>query len=127
MAGPAAPAAPAGAPWTSLTDILFDFDKSDVRSSEKSKVDKVVQYMKDNPNSEIGLDGFADQRGSEGYNKTLSQHRVEAVKQALVAAGAPAARIRTASFGETRPRCNESTENCWQQNRRVEVLAGPGR
>jgi len=119
---------PAGAPqaWTSFSDILFDFDKSNLRPSETPKVDKLVQYMKGNPNIEIGLDGYTDPRGSGAYNQKLSQRRVDAVKSALVRAGVPAGRIRTGAFGETRPKCTESTETCWQQDRRVEVLVRPG-
>jgi peptidoglycan-associated lipoprotein len=118
---------PAGAPqaWTSFNDVLFDFDKSNVRSSETPKVDKLVQYMKENPNIEIGLDGYTDPRGSSPYNQKLSQRRVDAVKAALVGAGVPASRIRTGAFGETRPKCTESSETCWQQDRRVEVLVRP--
>jgi peptidoglycan-associated lipoprotein len=119
---------PAGAPaaWTSFNDILFDFDKSNVRSSEMPKVDKLVQYMKDNPGHEIGLDGYADPRGTPPYNQKLSQRRVEAVKAALVGAGVSAGRIRTGAFGETRPKCTQATETCWQEDRRVEVLVRPG-
>ena len=118
---------PAGAPqaWTSFSDILFDFDKSNVRSSETPKVDKLVQYMKDNPSHEIGLDGYTDPRGTPPYNMKLSQRRVEAVKAALVGAGVSAGRIRTGAFGETRPKCTQPTEVCWQEDRRVEVLVRP--
>lgn len=118
---------PAGAPqaWTSFSDILFDFDKSNVRPSETPKVDKLVQYMKDNPSHEIGLDGYADPRGTPPYNMRLSQRRVEAVKAALVGAGVSGNRIRTGAFGETRPKCTQSTETCWQEDRRVEVLVRP--
>ncbi len=105
---------------------MFDFDRSNVRPSETQKVDKLVQYMKENPNIEIGLDGYTDPRGSSPYNRKLSQRRVDAVKAALVSAGVPPDRIRTGAFGETRPKCTESTESCWQQDRRVEVLVRPG-
>jgi peptidoglycan-associated lipoprotein len=118
---------PAGAPepWTTFSDILFDFDKSNVRSTEKPKVDKLVQYMKENPNIEIGLDGYTDPRGTPPYNMKLSERRAEAVKAALVAAGVPWNRIRMGAFGETRPKCTQATEACWQEDRRVEVLVRP--
>ena len=118
---------PARAPQasTAFNDILFHFRKNKVRASEEPKVDKLVQYMKDNPSHEIGLDGYTDPRGTPPYNQKLSQRRVEAVKAALVAAGVSASRIRTGAFGETRPKCTESSETCWQQDRRVEVLVRP--
>ena len=51
---------------------------------------------------------------------------VQAVKAALVGAGVSAGRIRTGAFGETRPKCTQATETCWQEDRRVEVLVRPG-
>jgi len=108
------------------TDFLFDFDQSVIRTSETSKVDKLGQYMKDNPNVEIGIDGYADPRGTTQYNQPLSQRRVDAIKAALVSAGVPSARIQTGAFGETRLKCSEATEACWQRDRRVEVLVRPG-
>jgi peptidoglycan-associated lipoprotein len=137
LAGKEGPGGPAGAqgvsgsagpqrPWVAFTDFLFDFDQSVVRSSETSKVDKLGQYMKDNPSIEIGIDGHADPRGTVRYNQPLSQRRVDAVKAALVSAGVPSAKIQTGAFGDTRLKCAEATEACWQRDRRVEVLVRPG-
>jgi peptidoglycan-associated lipoprotein len=122
VSGPAGPQRP----WVAFTDFLFDFDQSAVRSSETGKVDKLSQYMKDNPNIEVGIDGHADPRGSTKYNQPLSQRRVDAIKAALVSAGIPSDKIQTGAFGETRPKCAEATEACWQRDRRVEVLVRPG-
>jgi peptidoglycan-associated lipoprotein len=137
VAGQQGPGGPAGAqgvsgpegaprPWVTFADFLFDFDQSVIRTSETSKVDKLGQYMKDNPNVEIGIDGYADPRGTTQYNQPLSQRRVDAIKAALVSAGVPSARIQTGAFGETRLKCSEATEACWQRDRRVEVLVRPG-
>ena len=136
-AGKEGPGGPAGAqgvsgpqgpqrPWIAFADILFDFDQSAIRSTETDKVAKLGQYMKDNPNIEIGIDGYADPRGSDRYNQALSQRRVDAIKAALLGAGIPSDKIQTGAFGETRLKCPDATEACWQRDRRVEVLVRPG-
>ncbi len=72
----------------------------------------------------MGIDGHTDPRGTDAYNQGLSERRVNNISDALVAAGVTNARILTGAFGESRPKCNESTEPCWQRDRRVEVLIG---
>ena len=56
--------------------------------------------------------------------KALSERRVNAISDALVNAGVSGDKIHTGAFGESQPKCNESTEACWQRDRRVEVLIG---
>ena len=111
--------------WKPLNDILFDFDKSDIRSSEQSKIDDVLKVAKENPTVEIGLNGYADPRGTSKYNQKLSERRVASVKNVLVAGGIPVDRIKTVAAGEHGRNCMESTEGCYQKNRRVEVLTRP--
>jgi peptidoglycan-associated lipoprotein len=137
-AGPAGPAGPMGAQgpagptgaqaqavatkWSSFKDFLFDFDKSDIRPHETNKVSEIAAYLKQNPSVQVGLDGFADPRGTDNYNQGLSERRVNCIRDALVKAGVPVAKITTGAFGESRPLCKDSTEACWQRDRRVEVL-----
>jgi len=118
---------PAGteAKWTSFRDILFDYDKSNIRASETGKITEIIDFMKANPNMQTGLDGFADPRGTNTYNMKLSERRVKAVKDAVVAGGISADRIRTIAQGEANRNCMEMTEDCFQRNRRVEVLIRP--
>jgi outer membrane protein OmpA-like peptidoglycan-associated protein len=130
-AGAQGPAGPAGAQsaaaakqWSSFRDFLFDFDKSAIRSNETSHVSDVAAYLKQNPSARVGIDGHADPRGTDPYNQSLSERRVNAIRDALVTAGVSAGKIHTGAFGETQPKCNESTEGCWQRDRRVEVLVG---
>jgi len=123
--GPAGPAGAQGAAakqWSSFKNILFDFDKSDVRSSETGKVSEIATYLQENPSIQVGIDGYADPRGTNSYNQSLSGRRVEAIRDALVKAGVSGDKIKTGAFGEQRLQCNESTEACWQSDRRVEVL-----
>jgi len=140
LAGPMGPAGPAGAQgpagpagaqtaaaakqWSSFRDFLFDFDKSAIRSNETSHVSDIAAYLKQNPSARVGIDGHADPRGTDPYNQGLSERRVNAIRNALVNAGVSTGKIHTGAFGETQPKCNESTEGCWQRDRRVEVLIG---
>lgn len=129
--GPAGPAgaqamARDGAPrqWSSFRDFLFDFDKSAIRSNERSHVSDIAAYMRKNPTVQVGIDGHTDPRGTDPYNQELSERRVNEIRDALVTAGVSADRIKTGAFGKSQPICNEATEACWQRDRRVEVLMG---
>jgi len=110
------------AKWTSFRNILFDFDKSNIRPSEQPKITDIANFLKQNPQAEIALEGYADPRGTNTYNLRLSERRVKAVKDAVVAAGGDQNRIRIGAKGEKDPVCNEKTEECYQADRRVEVF-----
>ncbi len=68
--------------------------------------------------SRVVIGGYCDDRGSNEYNLALGQNRANAAKNALVTAGVAAGRIRVISYGKEKPFCSESTEECWQLNRR---------
>lgn len=123
-AGSMGPQAAAAKQWSSFRDFLFDFDESAIRSSETSHVSDIAAYMKQNPTARVGIDGHTDPRGTTPYNQNLSERRVNGIREALVNAGVLAGRIHTGAFGKSQPKCNESTEACWQSDRRVEVLIG---
>ncbi len=110
--------------WASLRDILFDFDKADVRPSEMSKIAEIAAYVNQNPGIRVGIDGSTDLlRGANQYNVALSQRRIANVRDALVRAGVSASRIETGGFAVERVKCSEATERCAQRDGRVEVLA----
>ena len=123
-AGAAGAQAAAGKNWASFRNFLFDFDKSAIRSNETNHVSDIVAYMKQNPSARVGIDGHTDPRGTDDYNQSLSERRVNNIRDALVAGGVSSDKIRAGAFGESQPVCNESTEPCWQRDRRVEVLIG---
>jgi len=122
--GSMGPQTQAGTPkqWSSFKDFLFDTDKSDIRPDETSKVTDIAAYMKQNPSVQVGIDGYADRRGTDQHNQALSQRRVNAIRDALVKAGVASDKIKTGAFGEQRLQCNESTAACLQSDRRVTVL-----
>ena len=104
-----------------FTDILFDTDKSDIRSNEMSKITDIAAHVKQNAPMQVSIGGFADRRGTDQHNQGLSERRVNAIRDALVTAGVASDKIQTSAFGEQKPLCNESTDACWQRDRRVDV------
>jgi len=102
-------------------DILFDTDKSDIRSNETSKITDIAAHVKQNSPMQVGIGGYADPRGTDQHNQGLSERRVKAIRDALVKAGVASDKIQTSAFGEQKSLCNESTDACWQRDRRVDV------
>jgi outer membrane protein OmpA-like peptidoglycan-associated protein len=102
-------------------DILFDTDKSDIRANEMSKITDIAAHAKQNAPMQVNIGGYADVRGTDQHNQGLSERRVNAIRDALVKAGVPGDKIQTSAFGEQKPLCNESTDACWQRDRRVDV------
>jgi peptidoglycan-associated lipoprotein len=101
-----------------VQDIFFDYDSYELRSDAQASATAAAAYLNANPNIKVLIGGYCDDRGSAEFNITLGENRANAAKQALVAAGVPASRIRVVSYGKERQFCTEETESCWQQNRR---------
>jgi peptidoglycan-associated lipoprotein len=102
-----------------MQDIFFDYDAYDVRADAQGVLSKDASYLASHPNVKVVIGGYCDERGSNEYNLALGQNRADAAKNALVTAGVAAGRIRVVSYGKEKPFCSESTEACWQQNRRA--------
>ena len=81
-----------------------------------------ASFLKQHPNMMFIIEGHCDERGSTEYNLALGDNRANAAKQALVQQGVAGGRIRTISYGKEKPFCTESTEACWQQNRRAHFV-----
>jgi peptidoglycan-associated lipoprotein len=101
-----------------MKDIYFDYDKSDLRASDQASVQADIAFLQSHPNINFTVEGHCDERGSTEYNLALGDNRASSVKNALVAGGISADRIKTVSLGKEKPFCTESNEACWQQNRR---------
>jgi peptidoglycan-associated lipoprotein len=105
-----------------LRSVHFDVDRAVIRAADARILDADAQWLKRNPNQDILIEAFADERGSRDHNMALATRRARAVKNALVARGVRADRIVIAGYGEARPACVDRTEACWMQNRRVDIL-----
>ncbi len=105
--------------------IYFDYDKSKLRPVHKKELEKVSIMLKRMPNLQLYIAGHTDQRGTDTYNKKLSERRSKAVKDYLINRGLEASRLHDESFGKSQPvtdcgdkPCNEEIH---QRNRRVEL------
>jgi peptidoglycan-associated lipoprotein len=101
-----------------VKDVYFDYDKSDIRADQQAAVQTDAQFLSQHSGISFTIEGHCDERGSTEYNLALGDQRASTVKNALVAAGVSASRIKTISYGKEKPFCMESNEACWQQNRR---------
>ncbi len=102
----------------SVQDIYFDYDKAEVRDDQQAALKLDIQFLQQHPAIRFIVEGYCDERGSTEYNLALGASRATAVKEALARAGITANRIQTTSYGKEKPFCAESTEECWQLNRR---------
>jgi peptidoglycan-associated lipoprotein len=102
--------------------VYFDFDRADIKAEAEAILTCHGKYLADVSDSAMTLEGHADERGTQEYNLGLGERRGNAVSQALQAKGGSAAQITVVSFGEERPTCNDSNEDCWGKNRRVEIV-----
>lgn len=127
------PPAPPPPPAVSMTDlfrrevqdILFDYDKADIRPDQVSRLQGNASFLRDHPEVRFGIEGHADERGSQEYNLGLGDKRANAVKEFLVSQGLQAGRVSTVSYGEERPQCREQNEDCYQKNRRAAFTLNP--
>jgi peptidoglycan-associated lipoprotein len=113
------PAVPAAAP---LKDVFFDFDKATIREDQKAALNTNVGWLKANGQRKLTIEGHCDERGTAEYNLGLGERRAKAVKDYLVAAGIPADRIATVSYGKERPFVMGHDESAWKWNRRAQFV-----
>jgi peptidoglycan-associated lipoprotein len=113
------------APTDALKPIHFDFDRSEIRTSEIAALEANGDWLKEHREIVIIIEGHCDERGTEAYNLALGERRARAVRDYLMTKGVAADRMTTVSYGEDRPVCREQTEECWQKNRRAAFVAKP--
>ena len=101
-----------------VQDAYFDFNKADIRADARDALTHTANFLRSYPQVRVTIEGHCDERGSTEYNIVLGDRRAAATKQYLVSLGISADRISTVSFGKEKPVCNDSTEECWQKNRR---------
>ncbi len=113
---------PGYADSSSLVDINFDFDRSEIRDDQKEALTRNAEWIQNNGDTRIQIEGHCDERGTEEYNLALGERRANTVRDYLISYGIDPARLYTISYGEELPINPEHTEDAWAQNRRSHFL-----
>lgn len=102
--------------------VFFAYDSSQVAETERSKIEDVSRYLKQNGSVAVIIEGHCDERGSREYNLALGERRALAVRAYMAGLGIEADRIQTKSYGEENPAVPGHDENSWARNRRAEFV-----
>ena len=105
-----------------LTDVLFDTDRSVLKPGAEETIDEIAEFLRKDDGQTITVKGHTDSRGADAYNKQLSAARANAVRDALIGRGVDAGRISAEGMGEAYPVATNDTAAGRQQNRRVEIV-----
>jgi outer membrane protein OmpA-like peptidoglycan-associated protein len=112
-------------------DVLFDFDKADIRRDARNALKQVGDVIKEKGKGTVRIEGHTDSKGSDAYNRKLSERRANSVRDSLVKnEGLKNVRFATAGLGakkpavsNTKPDGSDDPEGR-QKNRRVEIVIG---
>ena len=107
--------------WSFEAVMLFDFDRSEIKSEAHPMLNETSDILKMNPEINVKIDGHTDNIGTSMYNMKLSERRANAVMEYFVSKGVDAKRLTIKGFGLTRPAASNDTKKGRAKNRRVEL------
>jgi peptidoglycan-associated lipoprotein len=103
-------------------DVHFDFDRYNLKPDAVKILDEAIVTLRDNPDLRVTIEGHCDSTGTPEYNLALGERRANAVRDYLVNRGVAATRMETVSYGEERPKADNSTEEGRALNRRASLV-----
>jgi peptidoglycan-associated lipoprotein len=103
-------------------DVHFDFDMSSLKPEAIRILDDAVSKLQANPGLTVTIEGHTDSVGTAEYNLSLGERRANAVRDYLLNRGIAAARMRTVSYGEERPKADNNTAEGRATNRRAQFV-----
>lgn len=106
----------------SKRNIYFDFDSDAVKAEYRPIVEAHAKYLLAHADAKMVVQGNTDERGTREYNLSLGQRRSVAVKKALNLLGVQDKQIETVSYGEEKAAVNCADEDCYQKNRRADIV-----
>lgn len=106
----------------SMPDVLFAFDKYELKPDARVKLAKVSGILLAYPDLKVQVEGYTDNVGSPGYNQKLSEERADSVHDFLISQNVPAGSVTAQGHGENDPIADNSTKEGRSRNRRVELV-----
>jgi uncharacterized protein (TIGR03382 family) len=103
--------------------VRFEFESFKIGPEYSEGLDKIATALQADLSLKVRIEGHADEQGSPGFNRWLSEKRARAVRNALAKRGVPTWRIETVGFGNARPLDGAHTLRAHRRNRRVEFVA----
>ena len=105
-----------------LSDVFYDFNKSELRTDTVEQLKTNANWIKATPGKKVIIEGHCDERGTNEYNLALGERRANSAKDYIVNLGVDPARLKTVSFGEEKPFAADHNEEAWAQNRRAHFI-----
>ncbi|MBA6411710.1 OmpA family protein [Parahaliea sp. F7430] len=105
-----------------LGDVLFETNKAELLSGAYKAIDQLTEFMNDNPERRLLIEGHTDSTGAASYNQELSKRRADAVRTSLIDRGISSTRMETRGLGQDYPVASNDNAAGRQQNRRVEIV-----
>ncbi len=105
-----------------LGDVLFETGRSTLLDGSMRAILKLSEFLIDNPERAVLIEGHTDDVGSLTFNLDLSLRRAVAVEEALIERGVSSSRLLVKGYGEMYPVATNSDEGGRQRNRRVEII-----
>jgi outer membrane protein OmpA-like peptidoglycan-associated protein len=104
-------------------EVLFDFDKSDIRADAAQSLAYLATLIRAHPQSRVRLEGHTDSVGKDAYNQALSERRAQSVARWLVEREhLDGSKFVAKGFGKSKPVASNDTEAGRQKNRRLEAV-----
>jgi peptidoglycan-associated lipoprotein len=103
-------------------DIYFEFDSSVLLPVAREVLSRKADWLRENPETSIIIEGHCDERGTNAYNIALGDRRAETAKAYLVDLGIDEVLLTTISYGEERPVDPGHNEEAWAKNRRTHFV-----
>ena len=105
-----------------LVPVRFAFNQAKLTQEAQDTISSNAACIKERQYKKVTIEGHCDERGTDAYNLELGNRRARAVRRYLknLSSGV---KVRTVSYGKTKPLCTDGDESCWSRNRRAEFVA----